>query len=351
MSSSSKKNEKKSAVSNVVNDLIRAAVGGNTNQVADDDLDKYVADLILKEAEAKRKKYDNVGVRAYQPDFGVQPNNLPKPNKRFFLNMIKATDSYNQTLKEQEEELARKKEQDRRQRKRHENDDGYSSDEYRKRRRHRYDSEDDDNQYSDNDDRFSSGRRKKDDDNEEERESKRSRRQHDNSDEDKEHRSHKKRHSEHRHHHHHNNNSSSSSRYHRSNKKLDLDTAMKTTSTKVDDSEKSTSNIPVVVRGRGQATRGSKMDKYFSKNYDPTLDVEPDLDQLVYTEFTEEESDDAKRKKKKKKDKKKKSKKKKSSKRKREETDSSDDDDISDRVEFSPSPPPKPAVRAWDIGK
>ena len=68
---SSSKSNKKSAVSNVVNDLIRAAVGGDTTNIANDDIDKYVADLILKEAEAKRKKYDNEGVRAYQPDFGT----------------------------------------------------------------------------------------------------------------------------------------------------------------------------------------------------------------------------------------------------------------------------------------
>ena len=63
----------------------------------------------------------------------------------------------------------------------------------------------------------------------------------------------------------------------------------------------------MVVRGRGKATEGSKMDKYFSKSYNPELDIEPDLNQLVYTEFDDEP-------------KKKKKKSKKKSKKKRDET-------------------------------
>lgn len=67
-SSSSSSNSKPSAVSSVVNDLIRAAVGGDARNVGDEDLDKYVADMILKEAEAKSKKYQSVGVSAYMPE-------------------------------------------------------------------------------------------------------------------------------------------------------------------------------------------------------------------------------------------------------------------------------------------
>ncbi|KAI7872455.1 hypothetical protein BDF14DRAFT_507060 [Spinellus fusiger] len=59
-----------SALSSVVSDLIRAAAGSDAQTVADEDLDHYVANLILKEAEAKRKQYNRVGVRAYQPDTG-----------------------------------------------------------------------------------------------------------------------------------------------------------------------------------------------------------------------------------------------------------------------------------------
>lgn len=66
--SNSSNNSKPSAVSSVVNDLIRAAVGGDARNVGDEDLDKYVADMILKEAEAKSKKYQSVGVSAYMPE-------------------------------------------------------------------------------------------------------------------------------------------------------------------------------------------------------------------------------------------------------------------------------------------
>lgn len=66
--SNSSNNSKPSAVSSVVNDLIRAAVGGDARNVGDENLDKYVADLILKEAEAKSKKYQSVGVSAYMPE-------------------------------------------------------------------------------------------------------------------------------------------------------------------------------------------------------------------------------------------------------------------------------------------
>lgn len=58
----------KNAVNDVVSELIRAAAGSKARYVSDQDVDKYVADLILKEAEEKRKKYNKVGVQAYQPD-------------------------------------------------------------------------------------------------------------------------------------------------------------------------------------------------------------------------------------------------------------------------------------------
>lgn len=60
--------KKTNAVNSVVSDLIRAAAGASARNVSDQDVDKYVADLILKEAEEKRKKYNQVGVKAYQPN-------------------------------------------------------------------------------------------------------------------------------------------------------------------------------------------------------------------------------------------------------------------------------------------
>lgn len=56
------------AVNDVVANLIRAAAGSSAKDVSDQDVDKYVADLILKEAEEKRNKYKQVGVQAYQPN-------------------------------------------------------------------------------------------------------------------------------------------------------------------------------------------------------------------------------------------------------------------------------------------
>ncbi|KAI8380756.1 hypothetical protein BD560DRAFT_387028 [Blakeslea trispora] len=87
--------KKANAIHNVVTDLIRAAAGASAKDVADEDVDKYVADLILKEAEEKRKKYNAVGVRAYQPEPSTKK---PKPNTRFLLNVVKATDSHNQAV-------------------------------------------------------------------------------------------------------------------------------------------------------------------------------------------------------------------------------------------------------------
>lgn len=52
----------------MVSDLMRAAAGGDTSKVADEDIDKYVADILLQEAKSKNKKYNNVGIRAYLPN-------------------------------------------------------------------------------------------------------------------------------------------------------------------------------------------------------------------------------------------------------------------------------------------
>ncbi|KAF7726099.1 hypothetical protein EC973_009074 [Apophysomyces ossiformis] len=103
-----------SALSTAVNDLIRAAAGGEAHNVADEDLDKYIANLILKEAEAKRKRYDQLGVRAYQTDRELSRSSLPKPNKRFLLNVVRATDSHNQAVLRTAEEQARKARRERR---------------------------------------------------------------------------------------------------------------------------------------------------------------------------------------------------------------------------------------------
>ncbi|KAI8642011.1 hypothetical protein BD408DRAFT_344977 [Parasitella parasitica] len=102
----------------VVNDLIRAAAGASARNVSDEDVDKYVADLILKEAEEKRKKYDQVGVQAYKPN-----TSKPKPNTRFLLNMVKATDSHNQAVIKANEKNVAKLRQERLERERKQEDE------------------------------------------------------------------------------------------------------------------------------------------------------------------------------------------------------------------------------------
>ncbi|CAG8552606.1 793_t:CDS:2 [Paraglomus occultum] len=85
----------KSALDIAVSQLVRAAVGGIPSSIPDEDLNKYVADLILKEAEAKNLKYKKEGVRAFLPHTGLPPCNLPKTNKRFLVNIVQNVDSHN----------------------------------------------------------------------------------------------------------------------------------------------------------------------------------------------------------------------------------------------------------------
>ncbi|CAG8753449.1 16614_t:CDS:2 [Gigaspora margarita] len=97
----------KSALDIVVNQLVRASVGGNIpSSLSDDDLDKYVADLIMKEASAKNKLFNKEGLRAYLPHTETSPGNLPKANKRFLFNVIKSVDGHNQALIKKSEEDA-----------------------------------------------------------------------------------------------------------------------------------------------------------------------------------------------------------------------------------------------------
>lgn len=54
----------------MVSNLVRAQLGASVSaEVTDEDLDKHVADLILREAKQKEEKYlGKEGVRAYYPD-------------------------------------------------------------------------------------------------------------------------------------------------------------------------------------------------------------------------------------------------------------------------------------------
>jgi hypothetical protein len=58
-----------SSLSSVVSSLVRASMGTSvSNTVTDDDLDRHVAELILKEAKQKAERYGKDGIRAYLPN-------------------------------------------------------------------------------------------------------------------------------------------------------------------------------------------------------------------------------------------------------------------------------------------
>lgn len=57
-----------SSLTSVVSNLVRASMGSSvSNTVTDEDLDRHVAELILKEAKQKAERYLQDGVQAYLP--------------------------------------------------------------------------------------------------------------------------------------------------------------------------------------------------------------------------------------------------------------------------------------------
>lgn len=58
-----------SSLSSVVSSLLRAQLGTSMpSSVTDEELDRHVAELIVKEAKQKADRYLQEGVRAYLPD-------------------------------------------------------------------------------------------------------------------------------------------------------------------------------------------------------------------------------------------------------------------------------------------
>uniref|UniRef100_U9TPA7 Uncharacterized protein n=1 Tax=Rhizophagus irregularis (strain DAOM 181602 / DAOM 197198 / MUCL 43194) TaxID=747089 RepID=U9TPA7_RHIID len=152
----------KSALDVAVNQLVRASVGGVPSTISDESLDKYVADLILKEAATKNKEYNKDGLRAYLPHTGTPPCTLPRTNKRFLFNVVKNVDGHNQALlrKIEEEAAARRRALNRS--RRHDSDDErrrYSrrrhSDRYRRKDRKTSNTSDDYDRYYSDDDTYS----------------------------------------------------------------------------------------------------------------------------------------------------------------------------------------------------
>ncbi|KAG0334627.1 hypothetical protein BG004_000329 [Podila humilis] len=101
-------------------------MGGSAQHVADQDLDKYVVEMIMKEASDSQSKYKAIGLDAYKPSGakgaggGSRDNtkatltsgmivdradsNGLKTNKRFLSSIIKSTDDHNQALIRAEKE-------------------------------------------------------------------------------------------------------------------------------------------------------------------------------------------------------------------------------------------------------
>ena len=57
-----------SSLSSVVSGLVRAQMGSSVpNNVQEDEVDRYVQELILKEAKQKAERYGSLGIQAYLP--------------------------------------------------------------------------------------------------------------------------------------------------------------------------------------------------------------------------------------------------------------------------------------------
>jgi hypothetical protein len=57
-----------STLSSVMSNLVRASMGSTvSSQITDEDLDRHVAELILREAKQKAERYGKDGIRAYLP--------------------------------------------------------------------------------------------------------------------------------------------------------------------------------------------------------------------------------------------------------------------------------------------
>ncbi|KAG8742533.1 hypothetical protein FRC10_001300 [Ceratobasidium sp. 414] len=95
------------SLNNVVNSLVRASMGASVAPtVTDEDLDRHVAELILKEAKAKAEKYATDGIRAYLPHTGLPENNVPKANKRFLNSLVKNVSDHNRVILQAQAESA-----------------------------------------------------------------------------------------------------------------------------------------------------------------------------------------------------------------------------------------------------
>ncbi|KAI6163684.1 hypothetical protein EDD17DRAFT_1885367 [Pisolithus thermaeus] len=127
----------KSSLSSVVSNLVRASMGASVPaSVQDEDLDRHVAELILKEAKQKAESYTKLGVQAYLP---AGPDlNAPRANKRFLSSIIRRTDDHNKSiLREQAlaaQEIKRAREEEERRERRARAEEAASAERSRRRR-------------------------------------------------------------------------------------------------------------------------------------------------------------------------------------------------------------------------
>ncbi|KAL1914687.1 uncharacterized protein VTP21DRAFT_8098 [Calcarisporiella thermophila] len=319
----------KSALDRVVNKLVT-----QPNDQDSMDLDQQVADLILQEARNRERRYQSEGVGAFLGRGG--PTRM---NKRFLINIVKQTDDHNQAL------ITRERERERALRKRE-----YSDSDARIRLRGLRSFR--------SPERIEPQSRHQNAHSENERKS----RKHPRSRESRRRRSERSSSCSSSH-----SSSSYSSRHSSRTRSHSRSRSRSPFYSPNQPSRDSTYSSTATVRGRG-TIGGSRMDRYFTQEYDPTKDVDParldsdgyilnleDLEKTIGTNSKKEESEtseDEKRRKKRKKEKKsrkekgeKRKKKSKKKKRKKEEREESSEDEVDTKQGVYPK------IREWDRGK
>ncbi|GAA5844864.1 hypothetical protein JCM3766R1_004373 [Sporobolomyces carnicolor] len=112
-----------SSLSSIVSHLVRSQIGSTaaaslsdpttTTAAANDaELDRQVAELLLKEARAASSNYDAVGTRAFYDPAKEQTRHLRKPNTRFLGNVLRNVGDHNEHLRRVELEQHRRRERD-----------------------------------------------------------------------------------------------------------------------------------------------------------------------------------------------------------------------------------------------
>ncbi|EGU11202.1 hypothetical protein RTG_03009 [Rhodotorula toruloides ATCC 204091] len=99
------------SLTDIVSSLTRAQVGSAAASVADDELDKHIAEMLLKEAKQKDKMWGERGTRAYFDPDKEKTAAIRKPNTRFLSAVIRNVDDHNTALRRADEAAARKREQ------------------------------------------------------------------------------------------------------------------------------------------------------------------------------------------------------------------------------------------------